>query len=163
MKKSSRVKNRPADPGRAGSRDPSRAIGRNLEAFLLLELLRAPSYGYNLIRTLANDGFKRAMEPGVVYKVLRSLEESGAIRSNWSPQESGPARRYYQITDQGRELLRGRAYHLKRQMDRTQRLLQNYFSLTGDPLTIDPLDPLDSLDRDSTRGPTTAGRRSRGH
>ena len=160
MKKTSRVKNRPTDRERAGFRDPSRAIGRNLEAFLLLELLRVPSYGYDLIRTLAKDGFKRAMEPGVVYKVLRSLEESGAIRSKWSPQESGPARRYYQITDQGRELLRRRAYHLKRQMERTQRLLQNYFTLTGDSLTIDPQDP---LDEDSTPEPTAAGRRRGGN
>ncbi len=139
MKKSSSENNRHSDLKRASRWDPSGAVGRNLEAFLLLELLREPSYGYDLIRKLADYGFKRATEPGVVYKLLRSLEESGAIRSKWSPQESGPARRYYQITNQGRELLRRRAYHLKRQMDRTQRLLNDYVSLTGDHLTMDPL------------------------
>jgi len=31
-------------------RDPSGTIGRNIEAFLLLELMRASSYGRDLIR-----------------------------------------------------------------------------------------------------------------
>jgi len=118
MQKSSKSKNNLSTLARVSARDPSGAVGRNLEAFLLLELLRLPSYGYDLIRRLAGYGFKRATEPGVVYKVLRSLEEAGAIRSKWTPQESGPARRYYQITDSGQELLRRRTYHLKRQMDR---------------------------------------------
>lgn len=123
---------------RANTRDPSGAVGRNLEAFLLLELLRLPSYGYDLIRRLADYGFKRATEPGVVYKVLRSLEEVGAIRSKWTPQVSGPARRYYQITDSGREILQRRTYHLKRQRDRIERMLEDYVKLTGDSLTAEP-------------------------
>ncbi len=138
MKKTSKSKNNLSTLARVSARDPSGAVGRNLEAFLLLELLRLPSYGYDLIRQLAGYGFKRATEPGVVYKVLRSLEEVGAIRSKWTPQESGPARRYYQITDSGRELLRRRTYHLKRQMDRIKRLLGDYVSLTGDPLSVEP-------------------------
>ncbi len=138
MKKTSSLQHRLSTAPRTGSRDPSGTIGRNLEAFLLLELLREPSYGYDLMKTLADYGFKRATEPGVVYKVLRSMEESGAIRSKWSTQKSGPARRYYKITDPGRELLQRRAYHLKRQMIRTQRLLNDYAGLTGDSLPVDP-------------------------
>ncbi len=138
MQKSPKSKNNLSTLARVSARDPSGTVGRNLEAFLLLELLRLPSYGYDLIRRLAGYGFKRATEPGVVYKVLRSLEEAGAIRSKWTPQESGPARRYYQITDSGRELLRRRTYHLKRQMDRIKRLLGDYVSLTGDPLSVEP-------------------------
>ena len=139
MKKSSKGKNNLSTLGRANARDPSGPVGRNLEAFLLLELLRLPSYGYDLIRRLADYGFKRANEPGVVYKVLRSLEEAGAIRSKWSPQESGPARRYYQITDNGLELLRRRTYHLKRQMDRIEQLLEDYVKLTGNSLAAEPV------------------------
>lgn len=117
-------------------RDPSGTIGRNIEPFLLLELLRAPSYGYDLIRRLADRGFRRAaQEPGVVYKVLRALEDSGSIHSEWSTQESGPARRYYEITDQGRQLLRRRVYQLKRYLARLERLLDDYTALTGDTLT----------------------------
>ncbi len=156
MKKSSKGKNNLSILRRANARDPSGAVGRNLEAFLLLELLRLPSYGYNLIRRLADYGFKRATEPGVVYKVLRSLEEAGAIRSKWSPQESGPARRYYQITDNGRELLRRRTYHLKRQKDRIERLLEDYVKLTGNSLAAEPASEM----VEQNQG--TAGRRKGG-
>jgi len=156
MKKSSKGKNNLSILGRASARDPARAVGRNLEAFLLLELLRLPSYGYDLIRRLADYGFKRATEPGVVYKVLRSLEEAGAIRSKWSPQESGPARRYYQITNNGRELLRRRTYHLKRQMDRIEQLLNDYVKLTGESLAEEPV--LEMVDQKQG----TAGRRKGG-
>lgn len=137
MKKASSLK-QGSNPGdRRRDRDPSGTVGRNLEAFLLLELLRAPSYGYELIRTLGSVGFKRAGEPGVVYKVLRALEESGAIRSRWSTRVSGPARRYYQLTQKGRELLKHRVFHLQRQLRRTQRLLENYAALTGETLDGD--------------------------
>ena len=156
MKKSSKGKNNLSTIIRASARDPSGAVGRNLEAFLLLELLRLPSYGYDLIRRLADYGFKRATEPGVVYKVLRSLEEAGAIRSKWTPQESGPARRYYQITDSGRELLRRRTYHLKRQMDRTKQLLEDYVALTGESFAVEPA----SEDIEQKQG--TASRRKGG-
>ena len=119
-------------------RDPSGTIGRNIEPFLLFELLRAPSYGYDLIRRLSDYGFRRATaEPGVVYKVLRSLEDAGSIRSEWSPRESGPARRYYEITDSGREVLGRRLYHLRRYLDRVEKLVAAYIDITGDELPGD--------------------------
>jgi DNA-binding PadR family transcriptional regulator len=105
---------------------------------LLLELLRAPSYGYDLIRRLADYGFRRASsEPGVVYKVLRALEDAGSIRSEWSPQESGPARRYYEITASGRDVLHRRLYHLRRYLERVEKLVAAYSLLTGDDLRSD--------------------------
>ena len=117
-------------------RDPSGTIGRNIEPFLLLELVRQPSYGYELIRRLADYGFRRATdEPGVVYKVLRSLEDHGSILSTWSTQESGPARRYYEITADGRELLQRRVGQLRRTQDRIDRLLREYAQLDDEPDT----------------------------
>ncbi len=122
-------------------RDPSGSIGRNLEPFLLLNLLRGPSYGYDLIRQIAAIGFRRASEePAVVYKVLRALEESGAIRSEWETQESGPARRYYHLTNEGRAHLRRRVHQLARFELRVQELLRDYSALTGDDLS----QPVDS-------------------
>ena len=141
-------------------RDPSGTIGRNIEPFLLLELLRAPSYGYDLIRRLADYGFRRATaEPGVVYKVLRALEDGGSIRSQWSPQESGPARRYYEITDSGREVLRRRLYHLRRYLDRVELLVTAYSSLTGDELGSDGLGE-DELPEPAGASPIAAGKPS---
>ncbi len=114
-------------------RDPSGTIGRNIEPFLLLELVRQPSYGYDLIRRLSDYGFRRATEePGVVYKVLRSLEDQGCILSTWATQESGPARRYYEITPGGQQLLARRVTQLRRFQDRVNRLLREYGELGDD-------------------------------
>src|SRR3954470_2180678 len=131
-----------SEPAERRGRDPSGTIGRNLEPFLLLELLREPSYGYDLIRRLADYGFRRATnEPAVVYKVLRSLEEAGSIASEWSTEGSGPARRYYELTDSGRTLLANRARQLARFRERIDRLLTDYATLTGDDPRIDLAGP----------------------
>lgn len=119
-----------AERDEPGGRDPSGTIGRNIEPFLLFELVRQSSYGYDLIRWLADYGFRRATdEPGMVYKVLRSLEDHGSILSTWSTRESGPARRYYEITPDGHDLLRRRIGQLRRAQDRIDRLLRDYGQL----------------------------------
>lgn len=137
----------------ASPREMSRTIGRNIEPFLLVELLREPSYGYDLIRRLGEFGFRRAVaEPGVIYKVLRSLEDAGHIHSSWATRESGAPRRYYEITDSGREAARQRVYDMKRYLDRVTQLLADYTGLTGDELSIDP-----RLERESETESEAAG------
>lgn len=145
-------------------RDPSVTIGRNIEPFLLFELLLAPSYGYDLIRRLSENGFRRASAPGDVYKVLRSLEDSGSIRSEWSTQASGPARRYYEITEQGQELLRHRVTQLKRHVDRVQQLLARYSAFTGESLAVESpdLEPVPSSAVPTPQVETILARESRG-
>jgi PadR family transcriptional regulator PadR len=111
-------------PDADGGRDPGAPTGRNLEPFLLFELLDNPSYGYNLIQRLKEYGFgPRMSQPSVVYRVLRSLEATGAIRSTWTARESGPSRRYYELTDEGRALLDRRINQLQRSVSRGQQLL----------------------------------------
>ena len=123
-------------------RDPSGTIGRNIEPFLLLELVRQSSYGYDLIRRLADYGFRRATdEPGVVYKVLRSLEDQGSILSTWLTQESGPARRYYEITPAGRKVLQRRIGQLRRAQERIDRLLAEYAQFGGEEPELDEATP----------------------
>ncbi|GEM_PF-3475250 len=108
-----------------GERSPSG--GRTLEAFLLFQLLLAPSYGYQLVQQVKEHGFgPRSTQPSVIYRALRSLEATGAIRSTWAAQESGPSRRYYELTELGRELLDRRLGQVRRQVERSQRLLHAY-------------------------------------
>lgn len=119
------------------SRDPADSVGRNLEPFLLFELSSAPSYGYNLVQRLKEYGFgRRTTQTSVVYRVLRSLEASGAIRSTWAARESGPSRRYYELTEAGQDLLERRLRQLRRSIDRGERLLQAHqsrFAALRDP------------------------------
>lgn len=76
---------------------------------LLSVLNRAsqPMYGYQIAKLIdANAGEIAIMKQGALYPVLRSLESSGLLESEVEPSVSGPPRRYYRITDAGREALK---------------------------------------------------------
>ena len=45
------------------------------------------------------------MKQGALYPVLRQLESSGLLESKVEPSVSGPPRRYYEITAEGKETL----------------------------------------------------------
>lgn len=75
-----------------------------LRACLLLLLAEAPSHGYDLLERLAELGLPTA-DPGGLYRVLRALEREDLVVSRWETSSSGPARRTYELTDEGREWL----------------------------------------------------------
>ena len=75
---------------------------------LLAVLDRSDSdlYGYEIAKRLAhaNDGISIFKE-GTIYPVLRALSAGELLTSRIVPSYSGPPRRYYRITDQGRAVL----------------------------------------------------------
>ena len=54
----------------------------------------------------ARKGGLPVMKQGALYPVLRSLENSGLLESEVEPSVAGPPRRYYRITEAGRETLK---------------------------------------------------------
>ncbi len=65
-----------------------------------------PMYGYQIAKLIeANVKDIPIMKQGALYPVLRSLESSGLLESEVEPSVSGPPRRYYRITETGRETL----------------------------------------------------------
>ena len=65
-----------------------------------------PMYGYQVAKLLEdNSQGAPIMKQGALYPVLRSLEKNGLLGSNVEPSISGPPRRYYTITEAGRETL----------------------------------------------------------
>ncbi len=72
-------------------------------AWLLLLLRNGASYGYELRRELAAREMK--LDPAVMYRSLRDMEQSGLICSHWMRSEAGPRRRVYDITEAGRDEL----------------------------------------------------------
>ena len=65
-----------------------------------------PMYGYQIAKYLDdNRQDAPAMKQGALYPVLRSLEKNALLSSKVEPSVSGPPRRYYTITDEGRETL----------------------------------------------------------
>jgi PadR family transcriptional regulator PadR len=84
-------------------------LNGGLVGLVLLAVLNQSSedlYGYEIAKRLANanEGMSIFKE-GTIYPVLRALSASGRLTSRIVPSYSGPARRYYRITDQGRVVL----------------------------------------------------------
>jgi PadR family transcriptional regulator PadR len=108
---------------------PSEAVqfGRGARSFILLILSQGQSYGYQIRQRLEDEfGYQRAADPGALYRLLREMEAAGFIQSSWGIAETGPARRYYQLTDAGREELRLSAERLRRQAKRIDRFFEVY-------------------------------------
>src|ERR1700744_2897958 len=72
----------------------------------VLEKCQTDLYGYEIAKhlALANDGTSIFKE-GTIYPVLRALSAAELLTSRIVPSYSGPPRRYYRITDQGRAVL----------------------------------------------------------
>jgi PadR family transcriptional regulator PadR len=63
-------------------------------------------YGYQIAKHLEEGRDEIPMiKQGALYPVLRSLENSGLLQSLVEPSVSGPPRKYYQITDAGKNTL----------------------------------------------------------
>ncbi|MEF2148300.1 PadR family transcriptional regulator [Luteimonas sp. FXH3W] len=75
---------------------------------LLAVLAHAPEplYGYQIAKQLEQQaGGVLAGKQSALYPVLRNLETAGLLSSMIEPSQSGPPRRYYTITNDGRTVL----------------------------------------------------------
>jgi PadR family transcriptional regulator PadR len=84
-------------------------LNGGLVGLVLLAVLDRSSedlYGYEIAKRLAsaNEGISIFKE-GTIYPVLRALSAGNLLTSRIVPSYSGPPRRYYRITDQGRRVL----------------------------------------------------------
>jgi len=76
-----------------------------LEAILLMHLRGGPAHGYDLAARLAESGFS-GLNPGLVYRALRGMEDLGWIRSAWDGEASyGPPRRVYSLAPPGEQAM----------------------------------------------------------
>jgi PadR family transcriptional regulator PadR len=66
-------------------------------------------YGYQVVKELErrSQGFFQLKE-GTLYPILHRLEAQGLLQARWEATANGQERRYYALTDAGREALRHR-------------------------------------------------------
>jgi PadR family transcriptional regulator, regulatory protein PadR len=93
-----------------GARKFQKDLNAGLVSLVLLAVLeQSPEdlYGYEIAKRLqkAHAGAPLFKE-GTIYPVLRALSASVLLTSRIVPSYSGPPRRYYRITDEGRRVLR---------------------------------------------------------
>ena len=84
-------------------------LNSGIASLVLLSVLNnseEPMYGYQIAKLLDDySGEASFMKQGALYPVLRQLESSGLLQSIVEPSVSGPPRRYYEITAEGKETL----------------------------------------------------------
>jgi PadR family transcriptional regulator PadR len=84
--------------------DRSQLLRGALDAAALAVVAKQDGYGYDVLRRLRAAGLTDVGDASV-YGTLRRLYRSGALTSYVMPSDEGPHRRYYGITDRGREQL----------------------------------------------------------
>ena len=81
-------------------------LNAGISALVLLSVLSwavEPMYGYQIAKLIKEKA--STIKQGTLYPVLRALESSGLLKSEVEPSVSGPPRRYYRITEAGRDTL----------------------------------------------------------
>ncbi|MGQ0680332.1 MAG: PadR family transcriptional regulator [Actinomycetota bacterium] len=75
-----------------------------LEYCVLALLKDRQYYGFDLVRALSEvEGM--VTSEGTIYPLLTRLRKDGQVETSWEESPSGPPRRYYRLTDKGREAL----------------------------------------------------------
>jgi DNA-binding PadR family transcriptional regulator len=73
---------------------------------VLAILAEGDSYGYAILKRVRElSGGELKWTDGMLYPVLHRLERSGLVEARWDQAESGRRRKYYRVTEAGREQL----------------------------------------------------------
>ena len=105
-------------------------VERFVEPAVLLLLAEGPRHGYELIERLRPFGFE-VNDPATVYKSLRQMEAEGLVTSTWELSSRGPARRVYELTAEGRELLGAWVFTLERNREILDHFLARHRRLSA--------------------------------
>ena len=85
--------------------DRSQLMRGTLEGCIVKIISEEETYGYEIVSRLQNYGFEDVKE-GSTYPILVRLEKKKIISSLYKESPFGPKRKYYFLTDIGKEFLR---------------------------------------------------------
>ncbi|HET7759909.1 MAG TPA: PadR family transcriptional regulator [Gaiellaceae bacterium] len=108
-------------------------VERFVEPSLLLLLRERPLHGYELLERLPELGVEGRVDIGNLYRLLRALEQEGLVTSEWSDELPGPAKRTYELTDDGRRVLDTWAEALGRAQSTIAQFLKRYEASLATP------------------------------
>jgi DNA-binding PadR family transcriptional regulator len=79
-------------------------IRGNTDMIILAQLMQKESYGYEINKNIQQKSNKQfELKEATLYGAFRRLEESGYVSFYWGDEQTGARRRYYSITNSGRE------------------------------------------------------------
>jgi PadR family transcriptional regulator PadR len=91
--------------------DKCSCTGNNLDKLIqpmiLTILAQEDLYGYRIVQRIAEKPMSGGQKPDGtgVYRSLKLLEKRGLVASSWNLSDSGPAKRFYKLTEAGLECL----------------------------------------------------------
>ena len=87
-----------------GTKSSSPELSRGVVEHCVLALIRDDeSYAFEIVRVLGARGL--VTSEGTIYPLLARLRRDGLVTTVWRESDTGPPRRYYRITDDGRRVL----------------------------------------------------------
>jgi PadR family transcriptional regulator PadR len=118
---------------KTSSKSGSKKSERYIQPSILMALKYKPSYGYELIKDISQFGFVEGQAPpGMIYRHLRDMEDNGLVSSEWETEGTGPAKRVYQLTMEGSEVLDYWIGYMKKQAQRLQGFIEQYENIKKD-------------------------------
>ena len=116
--------------GPCGQQRRRRGMRLLLRPSLLMMLAEAESHGYELYDQLDELGFdSECLDPSIVYRELREMEDLEWIRSTWDERSKGPKKRVYQIQARGKVRLDEWVEILGNMQNRMDTLINRYKKL----------------------------------
>ena len=89
----------------ADTRDVLSELRRGVLEHCVLAVVREQeTYGFEIVRTMSRNGSLVTSE-GTIYPLLSRLRRDRLVATTWRQSEAGPPRRYYRITEEGRQAL----------------------------------------------------------
>jgi DNA-binding PadR family transcriptional regulator len=85
-------------------------VGASTALLVLGILAKEANYGYQVVKCVNQEAENLfEWQEGTIYPVLHKLELDKLLRTQWQQADSGRKRKYYYITQKGREALEKRA------------------------------------------------------
>lgn len=85
--------------------DPYTPIRKGLLEFALLRIISAQQvYAADILKKLNETTF--ATQEGTLYPLLSKMRREGFLEYEWIESESGPPRKYYKLTGEGKQRLK---------------------------------------------------------
>ncbi len=100
-------------------------IRGNTDTIILRFLNEGDTYGYEInrrIRQLTEEKYE--LNEATLYTAFKRLEKEGYITSYWGDEGSGARRRYYTITEEGRQAYRSALEEWNRTIEVLERLVK---------------------------------------
>ena len=91
-----------------------------LDLCVLSQLLKGDKYGYELTEVISKE---LEITAGTLYLVLKRMKDSGYLETYLVESSSGPARKYYRLTEKGKEFYKEKKKDWLQFVNKIERLI----------------------------------------